>query len=63
MDAVEEGWEQTLCCVLSVQVMHQPVPGKSYHAPNITVSGHRLNAVDNLPTLEAHSLEMPPYCR
>jgi len=33
------------------EVMHQPAPGKSYHEPNITVKGQRLQAVEHFTYL------------
>ena len=39
------------------EVVHQPVPGKPYSEPTITVNGQKLQVVDNSPILEALSPE------
>ena len=39
------------------EVVHQPAPGKPYSEPTITVSGQKLQVVENSPILEALSPE------
>ena len=42
----------------NTEVMHQPVPGKLYVEPNITIKGQRLKVVESSPTSAAPSLSL-----